>query len=178
MFLAGLYQYDEDNITLKNTACRLVTYVVNQQTNEGAWFYTDPPNDSHITHDNYHTGFILDALWRYMKRTNDHHFEEAYNKGLDFYANFLFNDDGSPRWMHDTDFPHDIHGAAQGILTFSRHDTHTPLVDKIVNWSFENMYSKKGRFSYQQGKYFTKKFTLLRWCNGWMSYALAEYIKK
>src|SRR5262249_28244451 len=41
---------------------RLVRYVVSKQTDEGAWFYAEPPSASHITHDNYHTGFILDAI--------------------------------------------------------------------------------------------------------------------
>ena len=175
--LSGLIHHGSIETRNNSTTKRLVTYVVNQQTTDGAWFYTDPPSDSHITHDNYHTGFILDALWRYMHRTGDHSFQDSYDKGLAFYAEKLFNQDGSPRWMHDTDFPHDIHGAAQGILTFSRHSSHAPLVEKILNWSLENMYSRTGRFSYQQGRYFTKRFTLLRWCNGWMSYALAEYAK-
>ena len=43
---------------------RLVRYVVSKQTDYGAWFYADPPSASHITHDNYHTGFILDAILR------------------------------------------------------------------------------------------------------------------
>ncbi len=47
---------------LLDEAGRLVRYVVSKQTDEGAWFYADPPSASHISHDNYHTGFILDAI--------------------------------------------------------------------------------------------------------------------
>ena len=37
-----------------NTAKRLIHYVANLQTDYGAWYYTDPPGDSFIKHDNYH----------------------------------------------------------------------------------------------------------------------------
>lgn len=155
------------------TAQRLVHYVVNQQTNEGAWFYTDPPGDSQIRHDNYHTGFILDALWRYMESTTDQQWSSHYHRGLRFYAEKLFNADGSPRWMSDQDYPHDIHGAAQGILTFARHREDYPgMAERIAKWAIKHMYHSQGRFYYQKTRWVTKRFTLLRWCNAWMARAL------
>ncbi len=161
---------------LKTTSWRLVNYVINQQTDYHAWYYTDPPQDSHITHDNYHTGFILDALWRYMKATGDEAWMPNYLKGLDYYAKHHFSLDGAPRWMHDTEYPHDIHGAAQGILTFARHKEQYPdLAKKIAGWATTNMYHISGRFYYQQRRLFTIRFTLLRWCNGWMCRALSSY---
>lgn len=160
------------------TAERLVRYVVRQQTDEAAWYYTDPPGDSHIRHDNYHTGFILDALMRYMQTTGNFEWQDNYDRGLKFYAERLFNPDGSPRWMSDQDYPHDIHGAAQGILTFSRHEKEYPgLADRIARWSLENMYHPDGRFYYQKRPGFTIRFTLLRWCNGWMARGLASYAR-
>lgn len=167
----------DNNNELRKTAERLVRYVVNQQTDYAAWYYTDPPGDSHITHDNYHTGFILDALERYMERTGNREWQEHYDRGLKFYAENHFNPDGSPRWMHDKDYPHDIHGAAQGILTFSRHRAEYPgLADQISQWTLSHMFHPDGRFYYQQRKYWTSKFTLLRWCNGWMARALAASV--
>lgn len=156
-------------------ARRLVRYVVNRQTADGAWFYTDPPEDSPIRHDNYHTGFILDALASYMEASGEDWGRQAYGRGLVFYAERLFNPDGSPRWMSDRDFPHDVHGAAQGILTFSRHmDTHGDLARRIAAWAMEHLYDPEGRFYYQQTVRGTKRFTLLRWCNAWMARALAS----
>ena len=154
---------------------RLLNYVVGQQTEYGAWFYTDPPGDSPIQHDNYHTGFILDALWNYMQATGDSRWIEIYNKGLHFYANELFNPDGSPRWMSDRDYPHDIHGAAQGIITFARHRSEYPdLASCIARWALDTMHHPEGRFYYQEGRFWKKRFTLLRWCNAWMARALAH----
>ena len=163
--------------THARTAQRLVRFVIHRQTDYAAWFYTDPPGDSHIRHDNYHTGFILDALWRYMSATSDWTWEDLYWRGLQFYASNLFNADGSPRWMSDRDYPHDIHGAAQGIITFSRHsDIHPDLPFRIADWALGTMYSPDGRFYYQQTPFFRKRFTLLRWCNAWMARGLSALL--
>ena len=172
------HSYYSKNTIYNDTAKRLVNYVINQQTEYAAWYYTDPPGDSPICHDNYHTGFILDALDSYMQSTNDYSYMPQYKNGLDFYARNLFNENGSPKWMSNQDYPHDIHGAAQGILTFSRHlEDYPQLAYKIFRWTMDNLYNPKGRFYYQESKYFTKKFTLLRWCNAWMYRALTELHK-
>lgn len=178
---ASLSQYAQlsGNAQYLDTAGRLVHYVVSKQTEYGAWFYTDPPHDSPIRHDNYHTGFILDALWRFMQATDDWQFKHNYDLGLKFYAGRLFNLDGSPRWMSHKDYPHDIHGAAQGLVTFglavaNGYDL-KGLLDKIGAWAIDAMYDPQGRFYYQQGKYLTKRFTLLRWCNAWMFRGLGAW---
>lgn len=168
--LSGDYQH-------RQTAERLLDYVVGQQTEYGAWYYTDPPSASPIRHDNYHTGFILDALWRYMCATDNTRWNEKYYKGLRFYALELFNADGSPRWMSDRDYPHDIHGAAQGIITFARHEKDYPeLAERVARWAINTMYDNVGRFYYQRGRFYKKRFTLLRWCNAWMARALAHLL--
>jgi len=161
------------------TAQRLTRYVVNRQTDYHAWFYTDPPSDSPIRHDNYHTGFILDALARYMQATGDYQWQRQYSDGLGFYAERLFEPNGAPRWMSDRQYPYDIHGAAQGILTFSRHvDTYGDLALRIARWALDEMYNAEGRFYYQKTRYYTKKFTQLRWCNAWMVRGLAALARR
>ncbi len=158
------------------TARRLACYVVRRQTAAAAWYYTDPPGDSPIRHDNYHTGFILDALARYMDATGERDWEGAYAAGLAFYARELFTPQGAPRWMSDVEYPYDIHGAAQGILTFARHGAdHPGLAARVGAWALANMYDPEGRFYYQRTRLYTKRFTLLRWCNAWMARALARY---
>jgi hypothetical protein len=154
---------------------RLLSYVMARQTSNHAWFYTDPPEDSLITHDNYHTGFILDALWRYMHATDDWAWMDQYRHGLEFYRARLFSDEGAPRWMHNKEYPYDIHGAAQGVLTFARHQQEYPgFATKVAAWAMNNMYHADGRFYYQKNRWRTKRFTLMRWCNAWMFKALAN----
>jgi hypothetical protein len=167
---------DEQPLT---TAQRLVRFVAEKQTAYGAWYYTDPPEDSPIRHDNYHTGFILDALWRYMAASDDWQWLERYEKGLQFYAEKLFNENGSPRWMSDKDYPHDVHGSAQGLVSFSlavkNGYPHAELLHSIGKWAHAVLYHPDGRFFYRESRYWLTRYTLLRWCNAWMFRGIAAY---
>jgi hypothetical protein len=161
-------------------ARRLITWVVDKQTDYGAWYYTHPPGESHITHDNYHTAIILDCIDRYGEASGDERFVQSYRQGLDYYERELFNKDGSPRWMNNRDYPHDIHGAASGILCFlraTRHDVrYGSQADRTLLWALQGMYDARGYFYYQETRLYRKKFTLLRWCNAWMAWAMAAWL--
>ena len=158
-------------------ARRLVRYVLDQQTPEGAWWYTDPPEASPVRIDNYHTGFILDAIWRYMGATGDLQPMAAYARGLDFYARALFEPDGAPRWMSDQRYPHDVHGSAQGIITFARHGRDYPgLADRIAGWALDNLYDGRGGFWYRRTRWRRDRTLFLRWNNGWMARALSDLL--
>lgn len=162
-----------------DTAIRLTRFVLRCQTVGGAWYYTDPPEDSPVKIDNYHTGFILDALLRVMQGLESREWQGNYDRGVAFYAGSLFNSDGSPRWMSHQDYPHDIHGAAQGILTFSQAQNmraYPELAPKIMEWALGRMYHPEGRFYYQENRFFIKKFTFIRWCNAWMCRAMASFL--
>ncbi len=166
---------------LLSDARRCMRYVAERQTDYGAWFYTDPPAASHIVHDNYHTGIILDSIAEYMDCSGDREYERVYERGLEYYAENLFLPGGAPKWMNDKRFPHDVHGAAQGILTFSRAGSRYPkyrlLSTRILEWTLQHLYNEKsGEFRYRAGRIPGYRYTLMRWCNGWMSLALAEYL--
>jgi hypothetical protein len=163
-------------------AGRLVRYVVSKQTAYGAWYYAEPPKDSHITHDNYHTGFILDALLGYGNWAKSTEFDDAYRRGLIFYRDRLFEPDGAPRFMHDRKYPFDIHGAAQGIITFALAQTAVKegaeLSRKILEWTLENMYDRETRwFYYQKHRRYRTHVRLLRWCQAWMAWAIACHLE-
>lgn len=169
------------NESFRETAIRLLNYTANRRTIYYAWFYTDPPSKSPIRHDNYHTGFILDAFLDYFEETGDDRFMEIYWKGLHYYQTNLFEDNGAPRWMSDRKFPQDIHGAAQGIITFSKASQynmqHFDMAKKITDWAIGNLYRpERGDFAYRIGKYVKWNYSLMRWCNGWMARALGEVL--
>jgi len=167
---------------LQREGGRLVRYVVSKQTEAGAWFYAEPPSASHIRHDNYHTGFIVDALLVYGDATGSDEFEGAYQRGVDFYAARLFEPDGAARYMSDKRYPVDIHGCAQGIITFSlqqrRRGTGGEMATRILDWTLANMWDPQtGWFAYQQRRGMRTRIRELRWCQGWMSLALADYLE-
>lgn len=181
-FLAKLFEIT-NNDEYKAAGREMMRWVISQQTDYHAWYYTDPPEASRITHDGYHTGFVLDAIGDYLKIFPDAAIEKAWRDGLGFYKANLFTEDFAPKWMYDRKYPADIHGAAQGIITFTRasaiEQDMLEISKNILDWTLENLYSpKQNRFYYQMSKYWTKKFTLMRWSQAWMCYAMSEYLLK
>jgi hypothetical protein len=172
-------------VSLQARARKLMAFVVDKQTGYGAWFYTWPANDSHIKHDNYHTAIILDCLADYMTHSGDQTWMPVYRKGLTYYREALFTSEGAPRWMNDKTYPHDTHGAASGILAFTRAarmdvehaEDHIAWADCILTWTLENLYDSRGYFYYQRTRWMTKRFCLMRWCNAWMCRALAQRVR-
>ena len=185
---SGLLAVDPECGVDAETVKRLLYFVVDKQTDYGAWYYTHPAKDSHITHDNYHTGIILDAIADTMVNLQDFEALETYRQGLAYYRESLFTGDGAPKWMNDKTHPHDIHGAAAGILAFRRAavfwrgqapkpdaaaaEEATAMAARITDWTLQNLYSGQGWFYYQKNACFTKKFCLMRWGNAWMCRAL------
>jgi hypothetical protein len=114
--------------------------------------------------------------------TGDDRYMEAYWSGVQYYKNHLFEIDGAPRWMHDKKYPFDIHGAAQGIITFTKAARHRKVyrrdVHNTVSWALRNLYRPKTEdFAYRQGRYMKWNYSLMRWCNAWMMRALSEFCR-
>jgi hypothetical protein len=156
-------------------AHRLMAFVVSQQTDYGAWFYSVDRQYDLVTHDNYHTGMILDSLMEFLSVTQSPAAAAALEKGLAFYREHLFLPDGAPKWTNESTLPHDVHGSAQGILTFSlAGDLDTAV--RVARWGVKKFYKGGGEFAYQIGRIMNKRFTLTHWCNGWMARGLAAMV--
>ena len=74
-------------------------------------------------------------------------------------------------------YPLDIKGAAQGVLNFSLAWHIFPekltVAKRIAGWMISNMRAPEGRFYYQKGRFITKRYSLMRWCQAWSSFALS-----
>ena len=175
-FLSRLGRVAGDT-SLLDEAKKIMNWVASRQLENGAWFYADPASASHVAHDNYHTAFVLDSIFQYIEYSEDIDFRDVFNKGLEFYELKLFMPNGAPKWRSNKNYPFDIHGAAQGILVFSRSTawdaSNWELVEKILAWVNNNMRAEEGRYYFQKDRFWTKKYTLMRWCQAWMSYALS-----
>ncbi len=162
-------------------AKKLLEFTVNRRTSYNAWYYTYPKGRSPLKHDNYHTGGILDALLNYFEETGDDQYMTVYWRGLDYYQKYLFEQNGAPRWMNDKKYPFDIHGAAQGIISFvkaARYDKAFLSQARIIaDWTLANLYrSDTHDFAYRRGRFVTWNYSLMRWCNAWMARALGEIL--
>lgn len=169
-----LYDYFGD-VEYREMAEGILEYVASRQEDIGGWEYKDPPSASHLGMDNYHNGFIIESFLRYQDVVDGGAFAETVADSLEFYRNVLYEDDGAPCWDETSTFPRDTHAAAQGIVTFT-HAGNIQFARRIVDWTLENLYVNDGRFYYQKRRWYTKRFTLMRWCQAWMAYALSEYL--
>ncbi|ESP86901.1 hypothetical protein [Candidatus Halobonum tyrrellensis] len=156
-------------------ARKLLDYVVSRQEPVGGWRYRDPPDSSHLSMDNHHNGFVVESLLRYRTLVGDDRYADALDSGLDFYREQLFEPDGAPNWDERKAYPRDTHAAAQGIIVFSK----TGELDRarrVLSWTLAHLHAGDGRFYFRQDRYYTRRFTLMRWCQAWMSYATATYL--
>jgi hypothetical protein len=163
--------------TLAERAGKLLDYVAGLQTDAGGWYYRQPPDTSHVSMDNFHNGFIIESLLRYEDVVGTTRYEDTLDSALQFYRTDLFEADGAPNWDESSAYPRDVHASAQGIIVFS-HAGEFERAGRILSWALDNLYAGDGRFYFRKHRFYTKRFTLMRWCQAWMAYAISEYVAR
>jgi hypothetical protein len=163
-------------------AAKRVAFTRERGAEGGGWYYAHP-REKYRAIDNYHTGGVVDAFREYAEETGDERTREAWLEGLDFYDRRLFEEDGAPRWTSDAPYPRDAHGSAQGILSFAAAGAEDPRrlerARQIADWAIDNLYRPKTRdFAYRKGRFLKWNYSLMRWCNGWMTRALAALLER
>ncbi len=161
-----------DRPELETLAEPVFDYVAACQTDRGGWYYADPADASHLSMDNHHNGFILEAFMRYQELVGTSRYDDVLDQGLAFYERELFESDGAPRWDETKAYPRDIHAAAQGIITFTIANR-SNLADRILAWTIDHLYAGNGRFWYRKDRFSTRRITLMRWAQAWMAVAIA-----
>lgn len=148
----------------------------NSQGDDGSWVYGLLPVQSWI--DSFHTGYNLDSLVTYEEITGDNSFHEHMVRGFDFYIGHFFESDGCPKYYVDKKYPIDIHCPGQLLITLSRfHKTieYQEIVDKVLQWTIDNMQDRKGYFHYQLKPLLSSKIPYMRWSNAFMFCAMSYY---
>ena len=176
--LALCYHYT-GNEKYKEAAVESVKACVDAQDDDGSWIYGELPVQNWI--DSFHTGYNLEALAYYQKYTGDDTFKKEIDKGLKFYINNFFLNDGTPKYYHNKIYPIDIHCPGQLPVTLSvlgEMKDHKELVDKVILWSINNMQDPKGFFYYQLKKGISSKIPYMRWSQAFMFYAMSFYFLK
>ena len=162
--------------TLRERGEAILDYVVSRQTDAGGWMYRDPPSASHLSMDNFHNGFVVESLHRHREVTGSDRYVDALDRALSFYRHTLFDDDGAPNHDESSPYPKDIHDVAQGVVVFSRVGDRE-FARRILRWGLDNLYAGDGRFYHEKRRHYTKRITLMRWCQAWMAHALAVYLR-
>ncbi|SHI94432.1 delta-aminolevulinic acid dehydratase [Aquimarina spongiae] len=176
--LSQVYEYTQDKALL-NEAEKAVRYACNFQKENGAWSYSTLPYHQWV--DNFHTGYNLECIYTYQKMSGDNTFSEHITKGLTYYLETFFTEEGISKYYNDSIYPIDVHAPAQLVVTLSKLDVlkeNIALVDRVLEWTINNMQSSKGYFYYQKKKLFNSKIPYIRWAQAWMFYAFSYYYKK
>lgn len=151
-------------------------YSCTRQLEDGAWLYGEKSMYGWI--DNFHTGYNLDSLKRYISYTGDQTWSDVLLKGFAYFKERFTEEDGCPRYYHNRRYPIDIQGAAQVIDTlafFSDHDpTSLELAAKVARWTIEHMQDRDGHFYYRRYPAITAKAPMIHWGQATMFKALAH----
>jgi hypothetical protein len=47
----------------------------------------------------------------------------------------------------------------------------------VLRWTVRNLGAGDGRFYFRKHRFHTKRTVLMRWCQAWMAFAVAEYLR-
>jgi hypothetical protein len=174
--LSRVYAYTKEQILIEESR-KAVSFVCKHQKVDGSWAYSPLPFHSWI--DNFHTGYNLECIYTYQSISNDTTFQKNIDIGLNYYLNTFFEVSGLPKYYSNSKYPIDMHTTAQLIVTLKKMNLlnkEKGLVDRVLQWSFDNMYDKKrGFFYYYKEKFFTIKIPYMRWVQAWMFLGLTYY---
>jgi len=158
----------------RERATALLDYIATLQTDRGGWHYRHPTSASHLSMDNFHNGFVVECFLRYADAVDDR-YAGVIDDALAFYRT-VFDASGAPDWDEESAYPRDVHACAQGVLVFS-YAGDDGFARRILNWTLDELYGDDGGFRFRKHRYYTKRVTLMRWCQAWMCYAMAEHLR-
>ncbi|MFL5771714.1 MAG: hypothetical protein ACJ75F_01060 [Flavisolibacter sp.] len=174
--LSRAYVYTKNNLLI-DEARKAIGFVCSHQQGNGAWAYGTLPYHQWI--DSFHTGFNLECIHDYEIHTGDDQFHKYIMKGLDYYLNNFFREDGASKYYNNRLYPVDIHAPAQLIVTLSKLgilQKHHALAEKVLLWTIHNMQDREGFFYYQKKKWLSSKIPYMRWAQAWMFYSMSHYL--
>jgi rhamnogalacturonyl hydrolase YesR len=155
-----------------------VQFTLHYQKSDGRWDYAiNIDNDCVDNQTDFHQGFVLESLNEIAEYCKIKDIGKSITMGLDFYYNEQFLKNGQSKWRLPKTYPTDIHGQAQGIITFSKmqkfENNYLEFANKIAKYTIENMAKADGRFIYQKSFIWENKISYMRWSQAWMLLALA-----
>ena len=99
------------------------------------------------------TVFIQVMFWKvfllYQEYSGDKSFQEVISRGLKFYIDKFFLNDGTPKYYDNKTYPIDIHCPGQLFVTLRKlgqTNKHNKIIEKVLKWTINNMQDKKAGF--------------------------------
>lgn len=158
-------------------ALKVARQSVSEQSEDGSWVYGARHHHQFI--DGFHTGYNLEALDLIRRTLEVTEFDESIEKGLTYYKNHFFDEDGTAKYYSNNRYPLDMHSVAQAVITLLKvggADEDFALAEKIISWSIGELYlSDKKQFLYQKTKRFVNKINYTRWTQAWVYYSFSYF---
>ena len=103
-------------------------------------------------------------------------------KGLDYYLQHFFRENGAPKYYWDRDYKYDIQSASQSIDTltlFGRTLGRSELIaqaKRVADWTISNMQDQDGFFYLWKNSWITNTTPTFHWGAATMFRALAHLL--
>jgi rhamnogalacturonyl hydrolase YesR len=165
---------------LLEVARSAMEYSCNRQRDDGSWWYGEEPKYHWV--DNFHTGYNLDCIKRYIDSTGEPTYRPHFEAGLRYFKETFFTPEGAPRYYSNSTYPIDIQCAAQAIETLAFCSEDDPscleLSKKVARWTIDNMQNRQGYFYYRQYPLIKAKTPYIHWGQATMYKGLATLLGK
>ncbi len=163
--------------SLREAALSSLAFSLRYQNEDGSWPYGNARIQGWI--DSFHTGFNLQSLHYFLEEGAGRECREAFERGVRFYEDSFFLEDGRPKYYHDRTYPLDIHSAAQAIVSFSLFKPRDEaLPERVLSWMIGHLRNPRGAFYYQKGRWITNRILYMRWSQAWAFHALTSWLFK
>jgi len=163
---------------LLDLAKKAVAYTIKYQRGDGSWYYGEEKMLHWI--DNFHTGYVLDSLKRYIENSGEKRYVSNLEKGYNYYKKAFFLNNRVPKYYNDKVYPIDIQCASQSIETLIYFSDIDPgalnLANRIALWTIKNMQNRSGYFYFRKYRHFANKTPLLHWGQATMFSALTSLL--
>lgn len=161
--------------SLRDIALSSMAFSLKYQNEDGSWPYGNTKIQKWI--DSFHTGFNLQSLHYLLEEGADQDCRKAFEKGVRFFEDRFFLEDGTPKYYFDRTYPADIHSAAQAIVCFSLFRPRDErLPERVLTWMISHLRSPKGAFYYRKGRWLTNRIFYMRWSQAWAFHALTSWL--
>lgn len=164
------------NKEYQDVAASAMEYSCVRQLADGAWWYGEAAHYHWI--DNFHTGYNLCSLDRYLRASQDLRWQPNLELGLTYFTDHFFEPDGCPKYYHDRRYPIDSQCAAQAIETLAEFsDRRSGCLDlgrKVARWTIDNMQCRDGHFCYRIYPLLKARTPMLHWTHATLFLGFAK----
>lgn len=172
--LIRLYAYCRDE-ALRELSLSSLAYSLKYQRDDGSWYYAETDYQDWI--DSFHTGYNLQSLLYFMQEGFEEQAGSAFSKGVLFYRNNFFLEDGTPKYYHDRVAAIDIHAPAQAVAFFCMMGPkYSDFTKLVLEWMQKNLHDQAGYYYFRKTRRMTNRISYMRWSQAWAFHALTSYL--